>query len=1072
MIRKFQSGFAPVAVCLLALLLTGCSAGMKASWHLRRANHYYAAGQFDQAEIEYLNVVRNNPENFLAISRLGEIYYSQGRMQNASQFLYRARQLNTNDLPVRVRLGQLYQSAGRLPDARDEARFVLDHQPENTDAPLTLAEAADDPKEIAAARQFLNLLPPSASQPALQVALGILALREKDFPAAAAAFQRAQTLDPKFAMAWSAQGILDEMQNDPKDAETAFKTAAELAPARSTIRLNYAGFEIQTGHPEVADAFLADDLQKAPDFVPAWIQRAQIAFAAKKYDDCTNFLASARALDPENYDAALVTGQLDLAQGQTDQARTLMEHLAHQYGQVPRVHYLLALTYLASHQINAAVISLTRALNLDTNFTDAGLLLAEIQIKSGTPDSAVSLLNQILEREPKLTQARLLLADGYRAQHKQEDALALYDQMSREAPQNPAIPLLQGFTFEEEQDNASARRAFNKSLALAPNDLRVLDALMQLDLTENQYAPAIQMLEKSLPASEHKYQLYLMEAKVFDAQGDAAQTVVALNNAIKTNPEAPTAHLVLAQHYSKAQNSAQALAELQTALKQDPTSSAAWMLDGQILNDLKDRRGAADAYEHMLANDPQSSVALNNLAYLYSEHLGQLDKAYDMAKRARELLPLDPAAADTLGWVLYHRGDYASALGFLEESVGKLPRSADVQYHYGMANYMLGQETPATSALQKALQLDPSFDGYEACQRCLDLLAINPSQVSPALRPSLEKRVAEVPNDPVALIRLAAVCEKMGDTDGAVQADQAILNANPNNAGAMLELARLYLPKNTAKAFEMAKNAYAAAPQNPDASYLLGRLAYQTGDHKWALSLLKETAQNQPDNPHVQFDLAQADYSMGNVAEAQAAFQKSLNLGLTGGSADQARQSLDLLAAAQQPALARAASPRLALILKADPENVPALMVSALVMEQQSNLDGARQIYEQILALFPEFAPAQKKLALIYAHDPARVGQAYAMAIKAREAFPDDPDLPRILGIILCQQGDYQQAVNYLTLSAPGHPDDAELYYDLGLSQYNLKYFSESKISLNRALQLNLSGSPAAAARRMLQAMP
>ena len=145
MIRKFQSGFAPVAVCLLALLLTGCSAGMKASWHLRRANHYYAAGQFDQAEIEYLNVVRNNPENFLAISRLGEIYYSQGRMQNASQFLYRARQLNTNDLPVRVRLGQLYQSAGRLPDARDEARFVLDHQPENADAPLTLAEAADGP---------------------------------------------------------------------------------------------------------------------------------------------------------------------------------------------------------------------------------------------------------------------------------------------------------------------------------------------------------------------------------------------------------------------------------------------------------------------------------------------------------------------------------------------------------------------------------------------------------------------------------------------------------------------------------------------------------------------------------------------------------------------------------------------------------------------------------------------------------------------------------------------------------------------------------------------------------------
>ncbi len=318
-------------ICLLAFFLAGCSAGMKESYHLRRGNAFYAAGQFDRAEIEYLNVIRNNPENVTAISHLGEIYYVQGRMQNAGQFLYRARQLNTNDLTVRIRLAQLYASAGKFKLARDEARFVLDREPGNADAPVTLAETADTPKDIAGIRQYLNQLPATASQPALQVALGILALREKDTKTAAADFQRAQTLDASYAMGWWAMAVLCQQQNDLKQAETDFKTAADLSPLRSNIRLNYAAFEVQAGHPEAADAFLAENLAKTPDFVPAWIQRAQIAIAAKKYDESTNYLSAARSLDPENYDAGLLAGQLYLARGETARARAQMEHLAKQY---------------------------------------------------------------------------------------------------------------------------------------------------------------------------------------------------------------------------------------------------------------------------------------------------------------------------------------------------------------------------------------------------------------------------------------------------------------------------------------------------------------------------------------------------------------------------------------------------------------------------------------------------------------------------------------------------------------------------------------------------------------------
>ena len=83
---------------------------------------------------------------------------------------------------------------------------------------------------------------------------------------------------------------------------------------------------------------------------------------------------------------------------------------------------------------------------------------------------------------------------------------------------------------------------------------------------------------------------------------------------------------------------------------------------------------------------------MNNLACLYSEHLGQLEKGYQLARKVRDLAPTDPSVADTLGWILYHKGEYSPALNLLRESAAKLTAQPEVQYHLGMTHYMMGDE--------------------------------------------------------------------------------------------------------------------------------------------------------------------------------------------------------------------------------------------------------------------------------------------------------------------------------------------------------------------------------------------
>ena len=126
---------------------------------------------------------------------------------------------------------------------------------------------------------------------------------------------------------------------------------------------------------------------------------------------------------------------------------------------------------------------------------------------------------------------------------------------------------------------------------------------------------------------------------------------------------------------------------------------------------MKDFPKARDAYEKLLSINPNFVPALNNLAYLYTERLNDLDKAYELARKARDLQGEDAAIGDTFGWVLYKRGDYQQALTILQESAEKAADNPEIQFHLGMTAYMMGQTDLAKVALKKAAERSQRFPG-------------------------------------------------------------------------------------------------------------------------------------------------------------------------------------------------------------------------------------------------------------------------------------------------------------------------------------------------------------------------
>ena len=87
----------------------------------------------------------------------------------------------------------------------------------------------------------------------------------------------------------------------------------------------------------------------------------------------------------------------------------------------------------------------------------------------------------------------------------------------------------------------------------------------------------------------------------------------------------------------------------------------------------------------MLAIDTRSVIAANNLAYMYAETGGNLDRALSLAQTAVEGAPDSAAVQDTLGWVYYQKQLPDLAIRAFEQSVAKDPDNPIYHYHLGLA---------------------------------------------------------------------------------------------------------------------------------------------------------------------------------------------------------------------------------------------------------------------------------------------------------------------------------------------------------------------------------------------------
>jgi tetratricopeptide (TPR) repeat protein len=1058
-----------VTLVLAVTLITACSKETRKARLLAEADNYFKAGNYDKAKLSYLNVLQLDPANAPAFERIGAMWLEEGAPLRAGAFLARASVLDPGNAQNRIRLARSYLAMGRFTDAKNEALKVIEQLPDNGDAIIALTEAARSKEDIEAAGEQLEKFP-RKNDISFHLASANLFLRKGDPAAAGNALRQALTVDPKSSTAHMAMGDFYLFQKDQKQAGEEFKKAADLAPVRSIERLKYAAFKSATGDAEEVRRISTDITRQAPDYLPAWCLLAELAFKDKKYDEALSLLENVFGRDPEYIDGRRLESDVLLAKGDTKKAVEVLERLDQTYPDAPPIKYQLARAYLKNNNTNQAKVALDQAISTNPNYTDAILLLAEINLRSGHGEMVIEPMIGLLKKSPDLRRAALLLAAAYGSLDRFDDAAVILHEQARLAPQDPQPEMALGLTLRQAKRNDEARQAFEKAAELAPDNLWPVDQLVELDLLGKHFDAARQRIRRQFQKTSDSPAAHFLEGKILAAEGkwDSAETE--LQKTLQLDPNFSSAYDLLVQTYLATNKLPQAVSQLQAELSKNPNNAPALMTLALVYERMNDFPKARDAYEKLLSINPDFVLALNNLAYLYTERMNDLNKAYELARKARDLQGQDPSVGDTVGWILYKRGDYQQALTILQESAEKAADSPEIQFHLGMTAYMMGQRDMARVALQKAASAAKDFPGKDESKRRLALLESGRG-TSPELSISqLEAMTKEQPNDVISQMRLGEAYEKQGASDKAAAAFEQALKLNPKLAAAITKLAQLNAGplQNKEKALAYAKKARELAPADPQVAGILGKVAYQSGNFTWSYSLLQEAVRQRANDPSVLHDLAWVAYSLGKVNEARDAMQKALTAGPDSPEAADARKFLALTALDENPEEPMAAEIEVQKELRSNPEYVPALMAQAALHAQRGQIKPATEMYIDILRRLPDFAPAQKRLATLYAQDPSTVAAAYDLATKARKTLQDDPELSALLGRLSYERKEYPRAIQLLQESARKRPLNADSLFYLGMSQLQARQKDEARGVLNQALTAGLQEPLATEAKRAL----
>jgi tetratricopeptide (TPR) repeat protein len=281
-----------------------------------------------------------------------------------------------------------------------------------------------------------------------------------------------------------------------------------------------------------------------------------------------------------------------------------------------------------------------------------------------------------------------------------------------------------------------AQKHLEEVLADHPGDPAALRELVAGDLQARDPKRALDRLNEAIPQNPDAGELYALRGRLWlgfkkdDELAYADEAERDFKAAIEKSPDSLEGYGGLASLYRHTGRLDEAIATFERARDTRPGEASIRLILAILLEQAGRARAAIREYEAVIRLDPKQPIAKNNLAWLLAESAAedpeQLDRALELARDAREILPDNPSVADTLGWVMLKKDIPGAAIPLFREAIVTLeqgdPTRAQIRLHLAQAYVRSEEASQAIKELEQALEETEQFPGREDAEALLATL--------------------------------------------------------------------------------------------------------------------------------------------------------------------------------------------------------------------------------------------------------------------------------------------------------------------------------------------------------------
>jgi tetratricopeptide (TPR) repeat protein len=384
-----------------------------------------------------------------------------------------------------------------------------------------------------------------------------------------------------------------------------------------------------------------------------------------------------------------------------EQGLAFMRRIAEKYDDRAEAHYAFSLLAFHKEKLKVSALEIRRARELSPRWIEAMVLESQILAKQGNIIEAAVVIEQALEIEPKNIKLRMLQAQLMLGGGDIKGAEKAFRRIIEESPSNHDALFSLGLLELRRGVQEGAKEKFEK-LALDPKwSSQSSFYLGGIALKNKAYIEAVSWFDQVA-----RGRLYL------EAQMGAVQALTTKG---------------------KFDEVRQRLAELREQFPKDQIRF--YLVEGEVLREAGDYQAAFDLYGkaiefnpdelrlfyarslvserlgrldmvesdllYVLKVKPDDVNALNALGYTLSNRTERYEEAEEYLQKALVLKPNDAAIMDSYGWLQFKKGQFESALSYLQRAYKK-NRDAEIAAHLGEVLWAVGKKAQAKNIWKEA----------------------------------------------------------------------------------------------------------------------------------------------------------------------------------------------------------------------------------------------------------------------------------------------------------------------------------------------------------------------------------